>query len=108
MNQESKLSTVSMLAEIFRGIFPILYFVMGLIQFASIQGGLTEWWNLHWFFASIIALPIAYSPIIGALLGTLGAIDYFGWSPWFSFFLFFWPYLIFLSLFILSFILSKK
>ncbi len=71
----------------------ILYLGLGLFQIAGVTAGIEYWLGIHWFFAGIIAVLIAWSPIVGTVLGMVGAHYAWGWS-WLSAFLLFWGPLI--------------
>jgi hypothetical protein len=63
-----------------QSILFVAFLGLGLLQFAAIQAGLTDWLGLHWLIAIILAFPLAYMPVIGSILGVLGAVYGFGWS----------------------------
>lgn len=71
----------------------ILYLALGLFQIAATIAGIQYWLGLHWLFAGLIALIIAWTPLIGTVLGMLGAHYAWGWS-WVSAFLLFFGSLI--------------
>lgn len=77
------------------GFIPLIYFGIGLLQLAAIQSGIIDWWGWHWLIAIIVALPIAYIPVVGTVVGIMGAIKSWGWSPILSILLFGWPYVLF-------------
>lgn len=90
--QNTKRSNIiSMLA----GLVPLIYLGVGLFQLAAIQGGIIDWWGWHWIIALIVAFPIAYIPIVGTVVGIMGAIKSWNWSPVSAILLFCWPYAIF-------------
>ena len=74
--------------SIFLFIFLISYTLLGLIQVAAIMGGIENWLNWPKWIAFFLALPVGFTPIIGPILGVMGAIHSFGWSPLFSLLLF--------------------
>lgn len=67
----------------------LLYLVIGLVQLAAIQAGLSEWMGLHWIFAIPLSLFLAYLPLIGAILGFVGATSVWQWAWWQAGLLFF-------------------
>jgi hypothetical protein len=75
-----------------------VYMLMGLVQLAAILGGIEDWWGWPWWIAIFIAMPVAYIPILGTVVGIMGAIKSFGWSPIFSILLFGWPYILYIIL----------
>lgn len=77
------------------GFIPLIYFGIGLLQIAAIQSGIKDWWGWHWLIAMIIAIPIAYIPVVGTVVGIMGAIKSWEWSPMLSILLFGWPYVLF-------------
>ncbi len=77
------------------GFIPLIYFGIGLLQLAAIQSGIIDWWGWHWLIAIFVAFPIAYIPVVGTVVGIMGAIKSWGWSPMLSIFLFGWPYVLF-------------
>ncbi len=58
----------------------IVYFVLGLFQLAAIISGIEVWLELHGLVAAVIAMPVAYIPVVGSLLGVYGAVTAWGWS----------------------------
>jgi hypothetical protein len=71
-----------------RGVGYVLYTFLGLFQIAATIAGVQHWLGIHWIVASAIALVIAWTPIIGTVLGMVGAHSVWGWS-WPSAFLLF-------------------
>jgi hypothetical protein len=69
----------------------ILFLALGLFQLAATIAGLEDWLGLHWFFAVFIALLVAWTPVIGTVLGMMGAHYAWGWSWLSAFLLFFGP-----------------
>jgi hypothetical protein len=76
----------------------IVYFGMGLLQMAAILGGIEEWWGWPWWIAIFVALPISYIPILGTIVGIMGAIKSFEWEPLTAILLFCWPYVLYVIL----------
>lgn len=79
-------------------LFQIVYFGMGLLQLAAIIGGIEDWWGWPWWLAILIAFPVAYIPILGTVVGIMGAVESFGWSVGTSIALFCWPYILYIAL----------
>ncbi|MEX0353013.1 hypothetical protein CRONO_07125 [Cronobacter sakazakii] len=65
-----------------RAIGYLLYTAVGLIQFSAIISGLESWWGLHWIIAGLVAFFIAYIPVLGTIVGIVGAIDVWHWEWW--------------------------
>ncbi len=74
----------------------IIYVVMGLFQIAAIMGGIKEWWGWPWWIAIFVATPIAYIPVLGTIVGIMGAMKSFGWSTLMAIMLFCWPYIVYI------------
>lgn len=60
----------------------LLYMVVGLVQFLAIIAGLESWWGLHWIIAGPVAFFIAYVPVLGSVVGMVGAVDVWRWEWW--------------------------
>lgn len=67
----------------------ILYLLIGIVQFFAIMNGLESWWGIHWFFAGPIAFVVAYIPLVGSIVGMVGAVDVWHWTWWQAGLLFF-------------------
>ena len=67
------------------------YFGMGVVGIAAILAGLEDWLGVHWLIAVIIAIPLAYIPLVGTLLGIAGAVEVWDWQWYWAVLLFFWP-----------------
>ena len=80
----------------FRCLFQLVYLLMGLVQWSAILEGIKVWWEWPWWIAIFVALPIAYTPILGTVVGIMGAIESFGWSPMAAITFFCWPYIIYI------------
>lgn len=72
----------------------ILYLALGIFQIAGTISGIEYWLGLHWFFAGLIALFIAWTPVIGTVLGMVGAHYAWHWSWLSAFLLFFGPLIV--------------
>lgn len=74
-----------------RAIAYILYLTLGLFQIAATIAGIEHWPGLHWLIAGTIALFLAWTPVVGTVLGMAGAHYAWGWSWISAFLLFFGP-----------------
>jgi hypothetical protein len=78
--------------------FYIAYFVVGFAQIFAIVEFFEK--NLNWGFLDVLlALFVTYIPLVGSILGVLGAMDGWGWDIWQAGLLFFW----YVPVFLLSF-----
>jgi hypothetical protein len=75
--------------------FIFVYILMSLVQLLAILNGIEAWWGWPTWIAIFIAMPVAYIPILGTIVGIMGAIKSFGWSPTFSIWFFCWPYVLY-------------
>jgi hypothetical protein len=69
----------------------IAYAILGLFQLAAIMAGLEDWIGLHWIIAVPLAFFIAYTPLLGTVVGMFGAVTAWQWSWLQASVLFFWP-----------------
>lgn len=53
------------------------------------MAGLESWWGLHWIIAAPIAFIISYIPLVGSIVGMVGAMDVWRWEWWQAGLLFF-------------------
>ena len=67
----------------------LVYFALGLIQILATVDGVAYWTGLPGFLSWIIALAIAYIPLVGTIAGYLGALNIWGWEIWQAALLFF-------------------
>ena len=65
------------------------YFVIGIVQLIAIMDYIELTLNLG-FFDIVIACFATYIPILGSVLGILGAMDCWGWNIYQAGALFFW------------------
>ena len=66
-----------------------LYFVVGIAQFFAIWDAIELY--LVWGWLDLwIALFVTYIPLLGSILGYLGATEVWYWEPWQALTLFFW------------------
>lgn len=76
-------------------LFFIIYVAIGLLQYFAIQDGLTSWVGLPWLIAVPAAFVLGYIPIVGSVLGVLGASYVWKWSWTSAILLFCWPVVLF-------------
>lgn len=76
-----------------RGLAYVLYLGLGLFQIAATIAGIQYWLGFHWLIAAVIAFFTASWPVVGTILGMVGAHYAWGWS-WFAAFLLFFGSLI--------------
>lgn len=60
-------------------IVGIAYVCLGIFQFVAMFAGLTDWIGLHWMIAGPVSLLIAYIPLVGTVLGIMGAMTAWNW-----------------------------
>ncbi len=73
------------------GVFGgVAYILIGFAQLFAIQDWFINSWGWGSIFSFIAALFVTYIPILGSVLGVMGAHDYWGWSWVASLLLFFW------------------
>lgn len=65
---------------------------------AAIMGGIEDWWGWSWWLSIFITFPVAYIPVLGTIVGIMGAIKSFEWTPLVAIALFCWPYIMFFVL----------
>ena len=78
----------------------LVYFGMGLMQLAAIMAGVEDWLGLHWIIAAPISFILAYIPIVGPILGIIGAVKIWKWNILLAIALFFWPYILYVIAFV--------
>ncbi len=81
-----------------QGLAFIGFAVLGLFQFAAVMAGLQAWTSLPWVIAVLLALFIAYIPLVGTIVGMYGAVAAWHWSWILSAGLFFGPLAVFVML----------
>jgi hypothetical protein len=79
------------------GVYIVGFLVVGLIQLAAIVEGLNSWVGLPTIISIVLAFFLAYTPILGAVLGIIGATSFWGWSWYWAALLFFWPIVLFFA-----------
>jgi hypothetical protein len=84
--------------------FAIAYFGIGFAQLFAIQDWFAVSWGWGSFFGFIAAFFVTYIPLVGSVLGVLGAHDVWHWSWLSSLLLFFW----YVPLVLVTVLFSKK
>lgn len=69
----------------------LLYLAVTIMQFLAIVGGLDVWLGLPLFLAIILALIVAWIPLVGTVLGIAGAMTAWGWEWYWALLLMFFP-----------------
>lgn len=73
----------------------LIYLGVGVVQLFAVMDGLEHWLGLPGFIAGILGLFLAYFPIVGTIMGFIGAIDVWGWEWWQAALLFFGSFILF-------------
>ena len=58
----------------------LIFLALGILQIAATIAGLEDWLGLPGFIAVILALFFAWMPLVGTLVGMVGAVTVWGWS----------------------------
>ncbi|MCQ0496608.1 hypothetical protein [Klebsiella pneumoniae] len=84
-----------------------IFFIISIIQMLAIIGGFHDWlgWNL--VISVLLAMCLTWFPLIGAILGVMGAMHAWYWEWWQAVLLFAWPVVLMFALGIGSFIYDK-
>ncbi|WOL39617.1 hypothetical protein RAH42_13170 (plasmid) [Pyramidobacter sp. YE332] len=78
--------------------FMIVYFSLGVVQTVAFYQGLRYWLDWNWFFCLLISIPLSYIPVVGTVLGIVGALKVWQW-PWLlTGVVFLFPYIVVLPL----------
>jgi hypothetical protein len=56
------------------------YVLLSLLQLAAVHEGLRQWMHLGDLATLLVAVPVAFSPVAGAIMASLGAMQAWGWS----------------------------
>jgi hypothetical protein len=80
------------------GLLKLVYFLVGVLQFAAIMSAAHVWWGLGTIWSIVVAAILAYIPFVGTVAGILGAHTGWGWGWPASLLLFLWPYVLVLAL----------
>ena len=74
------------------------YFVISVFQITAVTDSLIFIFNIkNTFFEGvtfIVSIFLTFTPVVGPILGILGATLVWGWNILFAIILFFWPYVI--------------
>ena len=70
--------------------FGIAYFIVGLAQLFAVQDWFINYLDWGSVVSFIAALSMTYIPLLGSILGVIGAHEYWGWSWLAAILLFFW------------------
>lgn len=81
-------------------LFIAAYILISLLQLIASIDGIMHFFGLHWIFAGFAALLLVFIPAVGPLAGVYGAVAVWNWPPILAVLLFFWPYLVYLLLFL--------
>lgn len=76
----------------------ITYVILSLFQLATISAALDGWIGLHGMTAVFVAYFIAFTPLVGNVVGMLAAVSLWEWSWLQAAELFFGPYAVILIL----------
>lgn len=103
----SKMKITKWPKNIFMTLFCITYIVLGLVQLAAIIAGLKYWLEWPFIIRAFIGMPLSYIPIIGQIIGTMGAVVGWDWSYPAAILIFFGPYIFYLGIFFLFLAVDK-
>lgn len=67
-----------------------LYFIIGFAQLFAVQDWIKYTFEVGGFLSFLGAFFVTYIPLLGSILGVLGAHDYWHWSWLWATMLFFW------------------
>jgi hypothetical protein len=70
------------------------YLLIGLVQFVAIVLACETWFEVHALIAIVPAFIVAYIPVVGPVVGVMGAMEAWGWPMPLAIGLFALPYLI--------------
>ena len=72
------------------------YFVISIFQITAVTDSLLFIFNINNTFLEgvtfIVSIFLTFTPVVGPILGILGATLVWGWNIFFAIILFFWPY----------------
>ena len=87
--------------------FTLAHFVIGFVQLFAIIEFFEQ--KLDWgFFDVILALFVTYIPLLGGVLGVMGAMDGWGWSIWQAGALFFWFVPVYLAVLLFGLVVDRN
>lgn len=75
-----------------RILLPIVYFITSVMQFFATYSYFSTVHDMNGFISFILAIITCWIPLLGTILGVLGAHDGWGWSWFASIMLFIWPF----------------
>lgn len=79
-----------------RLLYPVIYVITSILQFFAIYAYFSLAHDMNGILSLILAVITCWIPILGTVLGVLGAHNGWGWS-WFAvILLFFWPYILYM------------
>lgn len=81
-----------------QGMVMIGWFILGLFQMVATIAGIKIWLGVGTFVAVVISLVFGGLPLIGTVLGMVGAHHGWGWSWMQAGLLFFGPFLVLVAL----------
>lgn len=74
-----------------KALFVPIYWILNVIQIAAAIAGFHDWLGWNIVISIILALIIGWLPILGTIIGVMGAVEGWGWEYWQAILLFFWP-----------------
>lgn len=88
-------------------IMVVIYWILNIVQIMAVLAGFHDWlgWNL--FISALFAIGMGWFPVIGTIMGVLGAVHGWGWEYWQAILLFIWPMVLALSFGTLSMVFEK-
>jgi hypothetical protein len=75
-------------------LFAAIYFGISTIQLFAIQAGIVTLWGWPEWAGYIVAFLLAYLPVVGTIIGIIGAIGAWNWSVLAAIALFAGPYIL--------------
>ncbi|MEI6056346.1 MAG: hypothetical protein WCR55_09850 [Lentisphaerota bacterium] len=85
-----------------------IYFGIGAVQAVAFLQGLMYFYDLSFWKAAIISIPLSFIPIAGTVLGIIGAVKVWDFSYFWAIILFCWPYLIYVLIIFIAVVIPKK
>ena len=76
----------------------VIWLVVGTLQLFATFAGFQYWLGVNWVVAIILAAVTSYIPLVGTVLGMVGAIYVWGWPWWEATLLFFGSFLLMTAL----------
>jgi hypothetical protein len=81
--------TIEQRGKIMQGLIVIGYIGLGIVQWFAMVDGIAHWTGMSTFFAGVVSFFLAGIPLLGTILGFIGAIEVWGWAWWQAGLLFF-------------------